>query len=428
MQGGVKRYKPENWGLRGPYQTPFRAIFFGVSTYNNQRGLVGLKREKLVHGATVLLMWTTLGVFSSLELRLESSFSPRPGSLAHAFVMELSFTTICALLTPAVLWLARRFRIDKRPYWPNALLHLFASVAFTIISKTIWYPFMLALDGREFTWLKFFWSIVYSFDYCVVLYWMVLLTTYLVEYYRRYQRGVIDAARLNGELAQAQLRWLKSRLHPHFLFNTLHTISALVREDPDSAERMIARLSDLLRLALQDSALQEVPLRQELEYLNLYLDIEKMRFEERLKVRFEIDPDVEEAMVPGLVLQPLVENAIRHGIGGRASGGTIQIIAGRDNGRLTLSIIDNGAGLRQDGQLTREGVGLSSARGRLDRLYGRSHSLVLRNLPGGGVEARITMPFITGEVDLPEVFHETISSVSSGRRVPGPEENPATAG
>lgn len=275
-------------------------------------------------------------------------------------------------------------------------------------------PLVYTVDGRELTWTKFLWNIVYSFDYCVVLYWVVVLVFYLVEYYRRYQHGVVHAAHLNGELAQAQLRWLKSRLHPHFLFNTLHTISALVREDPETAERMIARLSDLLRLALRDSAMQEVELRQELEYLDIYLDIERVRFDDRLSVRFDIQPDTARALVPGLLLQPIVENAIRHGIGGRTGQGVIRIQSSREGSRLCLSVVDNGVGLRTaTDEDVREGVGLSSVRGRLERLYGRSHSLVLRNLPAGGMEARITFPFISTETQGPEVIHETVPSLSS---------------
>lgn len=374
---------------------------------------MGLKRQWLIRAAAVIVPWTALGLFSSLELRLESTFSPRQDSWGHALLLEMSFAAICAILTPAVLALSRRFRIDEPPYWPNALLHLLASIVFTLVAKATWYPLMMMFDPKTFSWLKFFWSIVYSFDYCMVLYWVVVLTSYVVEYYRRYQKGLIDAARLNGELAQAQLRWLKSRLHPHFLFNTLHTISALVREDPGTAERMIARLSDLLRLALRDSAMQEVALRQELQYLDIYLDIEHTRFEDRLSVEFKIEPDTEDALVPGLLLQPLVENAIRHGIGDHAGKGLIRIGASREGSRLCLSVSDNGKGLRDVEGQPREGVGLSSVRGRLDRLYGRAHSMVLRNQPDGGVEARITIPFSKPAADAQEVIHETVSNIGS---------------
>ena len=258
--------------------------------------------------------------------------------------------------------------------------------------------------------MGFFWSVVYSFDYCVVLYWMVVLASYLVEYYRRYHSGLVDAARLNTELAQAQLRWLKSRLHPHFLFNALNTISALVREDPGSAERMIARLSDLLRLSLRESGIQEVPLRQEIEHLNLYLDIERTRFQERLRVAFEIEEGVEEAQVPSLILQPLVENAIRHGIAPRARQGWV--LVARPSGQApSASGRQRGRTGNSRSEPIREGVGLSTVRGRLDRLYGRAQSLTLRNLPSGGVEARIILPFTLSETQSTEVIHETAPSV-----------------
>jgi two-component sensor histidine kinase len=360
----------------------------------------------------VVLFWTALGVFSSLELHIESSFSPRKDTWLHSLFLEITFTTICAALTPAVLWLARRFRIDEKPYWRNASVHVIAGILFTIISKSIWTPAVYMLDGRPLTWMKFFWSIIYSFDYCVVLYWMVVLASYLVDYYRRYHQGLLDASRLNTELAQAQLRWLKSRLHPHFLFNALNTISALVREDPSAAEKMIARLSDLLRLSLRESGVQEVTLGQELDYLNLYLDIERARFAERLAIEFNIEEGTEDALVPSLVLQPLVENAIRHGIAPRLRSGRISIAASRHGSRLCVRISDDGVGLKNspDTPVT-EGVGLSTVRGRLERLYGRSQSLILRSAPAGGVEVVVSLPFTRIETQAPEVMHETAPHV-----------------
>ena len=380
-----------------------------MTTYYNERGNIRLRRERLISASVILAAWTGLGVFSSLELHLESSFMVRKNPWTHSLFLEVTFTSLCALLTPLVLWLARRFRVDEKPYWRNTLIHLVGSALFTVIAKSIWTPMVFAIEGRELSLPRFLWSIVYSFDYCMVLYWVVLLASYVVEYYRRYQNGLLDAARLNAELAQAQLRWLKSRLHPHFLFNALNTISALVREDPSSAERMIVRLSELLRLSLRDGAVQEVSLQQEIEYLNMYLDIERTRFEDRLSIQYHIEEGLEDALVPCLVLQPIAENAIRHGIGAKAGRGVLEISASRHGSRLSLVVRDNGVGLRTSGkQPISEGVGLSTVRGRLETLYGRDQSLVLRNLPEGGVEARISMPYTTTEKQAPEVIHETV--------------------
>jgi len=380
-----------------------------VITYNSKRGAPLLLRERWINAFVVLGLWSALGVFSSLELHLESNFKIQKSPWTHSLYLEITFTTICALLTPVVLWLARRFRVDEKPYWRNVLIHVFASAMFTIVAKSVWTPLVYAIEGNQLSQTRFLWSILYSFDYCTILYWVVVLASYLVEYYRRYHKGLLDSARLNAELAQAQLRWLKSRLHPHFLFNALNTISALVHEDPRAAERMIARLSELLRLSLRDGAVQEVPLLQEIEYLNMYLDIERTRFEDRLTVEFNIEAGLDDALVPCLVLQPLAENAVRHGIGARAGRGIIVISASRHGARLSLSVRDNGVGLRSNAvEPEREGVGLSTVRGRLDTLYGRNQSLVLRNLPEGGVEARMSLPYSTASTSTQEVIHEAV--------------------
>jgi two-component system, LytTR family, sensor kinase len=348
-----------------------------------------------------LLLWTAFGIFSALEMRVESSILVHKNSWADSFFQEVTFTTVCAILTPGILWLAHRFRIDAHPRLRNVAIHLGASALFTVTAKVIWMSIIYVVQQRPFSAQKFLANIVYAFDYGVVLYWVL-------EYYRGYQKGMVDAAKLHTELAQAQLRWLKAQLHPHFLFNALHTISALVQEDPEAAERMIARLSDLLRLSLRDSAVQEVPLKQELEHVNMYLDIERARFDERLVVRFALEDGTEQVLVPSFVLQPLVENAIRHGIGNRARGGEITISCKRDGQRIALSVADNGAGLRAGPlQPLREGIGLSTVRGRLEKLYGASQSLVIRNFAAGGVEVVLTLPFTRENMDRQEAVHET---------------------
>src|SRR5262249_5377631 len=160
-----------------------------------------------------------------------------------------------------------------------------------------------------------------------------------VEYYARYQEGRVRASRLETRLAQAQLNALKMQLHPHFLFNTLHSISSLVNEDPEAAEAMIARFSELLRLSLENTGAEEVPLSQEVEFIERYLEIEQIRFEDRLHIHFDIDPQTLDARVPNLILQPLVENAIRHGIA-ENSGGRVEVRSRLVEGKLLLQVLD----------------------------------------------------------------------------------------
>jgi two-component system LytT family sensor kinase len=198
----------------------------------------------------------------------------------------------------------------------------------------------------------------------------------------------IRAARLQTELAQAHLEALKMQLHPHFLFNTLNTIASLDMED--QARRMLVRLSDFLRLTLESSGVQRVRLAREVEFLSRYLEIERARFGDKLTIEIEVDPDARDAMVPTLILQPIVENAVRHGVSAKAAPGKVGVYAERRNGSLLLSVRDTGPGLH--GVLS-EGRGLGITRSRLSRIYGPDARLSLENSVGGGLEAQVEIPF-----------------------------------
>ena len=353
---------------------------------------------------TVVGLWTAFGLYSALQTHYRTSFRPDPLSWAQSLYIELTYALSGAIFTPFIFFMAKHFRLERRPYWRNVAVHLFAAAVFASATKVLWDVFVQPPKGwirGGFTVSKFLISIDAGLDYGVGLYWLVVLLLYAVDYYQRYETGLVNAAQLQTQLVQAQLDSLKMQLHPHFLFNTLHTISALVHEDPEAAERMIAQLSEMLRLSLDNAGLHEVPLREELHFLDLYLDIEQIRYAERLRVKFDIEPGTRDALVPNLVLQPLVENAIRHGIAPKTEGGEISIAAKQQDGNLVIRITDNGAGLRSDGvTLSKPGVGLSATRGRLERMYGSSQSLVLRGLATGGVEVRVVMPFITEEIRI----------------------------
>jgi LytS/YehU family sensor histidine kinase len=184
------------------------------------------------------------------------------------------------------------------------------------------------------------------------------------------------------------------QLRPHFLFNALNTISAYMEKDAKTARRMAAHLGDLLRFSLEKSDTQEITLAEELALLEHYLEIQRARFEERLQVKMSIDPQALEALVPSLLLQPLVENSIRHGIAPRASGGTIEVHARQENGKLHLQVCDNGVGLQEGWQ---HRVGLSNTNAMLAQLYNGEHELEIRNRPEGGVAVEIVLPFHRGE-------------------------------
>ncbi|HSE37611.1 MAG TPA: histidine kinase, partial [Blastocatellia bacterium] len=243
---------------------------------------------------------------------------------------------------------------------------------------------------------KLLMNVYFMTDYGVMLYWLILLISYSFNYQRRYREGEVRATRLEAQLAQAQLQALKMQLHPHFLFNTLHSISALVHKNVDAADKMIARLGDFLRLTLENSGAQEVSLQEELEFLKCYLEIERIRFQDRLTVQMDIEPQALGATLPNLILQPIVENAIRHGISTRTCPGRIEIEARRLNGTLQVQVTDNGPGLPSDsntGSIVKAGVGLANTQARLKQLYGDQHRLDLSNAAGGGLTVILEIPF-----------------------------------
>lgn len=301
--------------------------------------------------------------------------------------------------------MTRRFRLEKPHLLRSLFVYAGAAVVYSTVVKVA-YDLLMASSEKTFWFAggmfhseRFLMSWNWGLNLGLLPFGLIVVADYAIEYSRRYQNGLVRAANLQAQLAQAQLQALRMQLDPHFLFNSLHAISALVHDDPDGAEIMIARLSDLLRLSLDSSRVQEVPLSQELKYLDLYLEIERTRFADRLSVFFDIDPATTGALVPNFILQPLVENAIRHGIGNKMSDGRVSITSLLRDGSLMMKVSDNGPGLAEDDEGTsgRVGVGLATTRARLERLYGNAQSLVLQNVGSGGVEARILLPFRPSE-------------------------------
>jgi two-component system, LytTR family, sensor kinase len=353
-------------------------------------------RNRSIKAGALFAIWTTYGLLSAWQTHYWYAFTKTPLSWIESLHFNLIYAYLWALCTPLILWLGRHFRIERQHWTRNLTIHFIAMTVLVSMIQTVFEVTTMPPSSpfRGFTWPKLFRSIEEDFDTLALLYSVIVLVDLSLVYYRRYQQGLVNAANLQTQLAQAQLRALKMQLHPHFLFNALHTITALVHEDPELAERTIARLSELLRLFLANSAIHEVPLGEELRILDLYLEIERTRFENRLSVQFDVPPDLREAMVPSLVLQPLIENSIRHGIGKRSAPGRIFVSAERYDDTLLLRVVDNGAGLQESGKYSSQiGMGLAITRGRLESLYAEKQSLVLRNVQTGGAEVRITLPY-----------------------------------
>jgi signal transduction histidine kinase len=317
-------------------------------------------------------------------------------AVTELFLNSLAECTIWAFLTVGVFWLGKRFPFGPGK-WPLSLVvHVVACFAFAFL-QTVLMVFASDFLRRDIPKPSIspdvlFYYFVAKVNNNVFFYWAILALSQIVNYYRRFRERELRASQLEARLAQAQLQLLKAQLHPHFLFNTLNAISALIHQDVEVADRMIARLGDLLRATLENADQQEVALKQELDSIQPYLEIEKARLGERLTVNFDIDPAVMDATVPNLLLQPLVENAIRHGIAPRSAPGRIDVQASRENGNLHLAVADDGPGLKDPYALS-QGIGLANTRARLERLYGANQRLELENRPERGLRVSIRIPF-----------------------------------
>ena len=303
----------------------------------------------------------------------------------------VSFWMIWGLLAGPIAWLVHRFPI-ARGRRRNALYHLGLSVLASPLHSSVYATVIYAISHKPPAMLMHH-VVLPGFLRGIIYYWLIVAVTHALNYYERYEEKALAASQLEAQLAQAQLQALKMQLHPHFLFNTLNSISALLRHDVETADLMIERLGDFLRMTLAHPGAQDVTLKEELEFVNCYLAIEKIRLQERLETRIDVEPQVLDALVPNLILQPIVENAIHHGIAPRSARGRLEIQARRHRSLLSLRVRDNGPGIHAPNG---EGVGLSNTRARLARLYGSGHRLALENAAEGGLVVTLEIPFRNG--------------------------------
>ncbi|MEK6280125.1 MAG: histidine kinase [Acidobacteriota bacterium] len=362
--------------------------------------------EKTANARQIWLKWTLIAagwslfaVFFASESVVGRAYFSRPLHLGETLLSWLICACVWLGATPFVLALSRRFPLERRSWLTNLFIHLGASCVFAFLLLAI-YVAVASWVGLEIGKLPFSQAFrnqfIASFHAEILTYWAVIGLTHAVDYYRKYREREVRASQLEAQLARAQLDALKMQLQPHFLFNTLNTISVLMTEDVALANRVLLRLSDLLRLALKNTELHEVSLREELEFLRNYLEIEQTRFHDRLTVRIDIEDDAAEAQVPNLILQPLVENAIRHAVAPRATRSLLEIRATRRNGDVELLVRDDGPGIHSE-VVSTNGIGLRNTRARLEKLYGPAHSFHLTPAEGGGLQVTIIIPFHTAD-------------------------------
>jgi signal transduction histidine kinase len=365
--------------------------------------------------------WTLVGLFYLSQDAGRRSFlgDQRPWQEATYWAVRVY---VSAAFTPLILWLGSRWPIERPHLALRTARHVLAAAAFAIGQVAVEAAVLLYSGVPPGIALPHSYCrsvatlLIFTFHANLISYGVIVGIQSGFRYYRKYRereqqamRLELDASELRAQIAGARLSALKMQLQPHFLFNTLNAIMVLVRQQRGlKAEETLARFSDLLRAVLSDADAQEVPLARELEYVRLYLAIEEVRFPDRLHVEIEAVAEVLPAIVPHLGLQPLVENAIRHGIAKNAGAGLIAIRAIRSDEQLQISVSDNGPGIR-DVEIARgKGIGLTNIRKRLNQLYGDRATLVLSAREGGGAVATISMPFLMGESD------ETLVSIDRG--------------
>ena len=351
-------------------------------------------RQRWLETALVFAAWTVFALITASQQYLRFELLGQPIPWRHAVQSALFEEYLWALATLAIFWLARRFPLDRGRMLRGIAVHLLGAVVLSLARVAV-----VVEVSRRVEWLPerpYDRQFLGQFHEYILFYALLLGIAHGLLYYGRYRERERAAERLAAGLTEARLQALKMQLQPHFLFNTLNAISALIPPEAKPARRMVARLGDLLRIALEHEETQEVTLREELAFLQPYLEIEQARLENRLTIVMEIAPETLDARVPHLLLQPLVENAIRHGIAPRIEPGRVEISAtrGANDRFLHLEVRDDGPGMaRADHARTRKGLGLANIRSRLEQLYDGEHRFELDDHPEGGVVVRIYLPF-----------------------------------
>ncbi len=341
------------------------------------------------------LVWAVVATAFATQLQLiELALHGGRSEWWRPFLIQILCHQFWFLLTPLVLRLGRAFPLERADWQGSLVAHAAASLAVAA-------AYLLACQSFVLHWLRpplerpttlaaeYLYTVVSGYPVAVATYWAIVGIQQGVRAFRERRERELQVAQAQTRLAEARLLALTMQLQPHFLFNTLNAISALIHEDKDAADRMLARLGDLLRMTLEGGGQPDVPLEQELELLRGYLAIEEVRFADRLVVSLDFAPEALLARVPSLLLQPLVENAIRHGIARRSAPGRLDLRGSVDEAWLRLTVRNDGPPLASP---LAEGIGLRNTRARLEELYGSEHRLAIENDPEGGVRTVLQLP------------------------------------
>jgi hypothetical protein len=352
-------------------------------------------KDRLTDPRSIALFWAGYIVLSLNQSYVWAVVANRERSLWEPVPFALATAIVWGCLTPFIVRLARARRIDRATWRRNIPWHV-GGILLAGLCDAAADQLARAAAGLPFAyWPDYFRKL----DIITFYYAIIAGITHAVDYYRMYRTGELRAAQLESELRQSQLEILKSQLQPHFLFNTLNAVNALIYEDPRAADRVVTRLGELLRMSLAVGNRQEVTLAYELEFVKAYLDIQVTRLGDRLKVVMDVPDELHDALVPALLLQPLVENAVLHGIAPRARGGMVIVRARADGDRLAIEVVDDGAGFRG---AAGHGIGLANVQQRLRHIHGDAQSFRLSGGVGGGVRVEIGLPLRREPGLLPE--------------------------
>ncbi|MEO5961753.1 MAG: histidine kinase [Opitutaceae bacterium] len=352
-------------------------------------------RRALLRTTGIAAFWTLVALAFAGQFFLSSTLLGRSVTWGQAIGYSLGDWYVWAVLSLPVVWLARHFPPEGAQRWRTAAIHLSAALVCSLVYVLLRSAVGVAhsrVIGEAVTFAEVFRPLlVKTYPFNLLVYGVIVTISHALDYYRKYHERTVHTLELEKRLTEARLQALLRQLKPHFLFNTLNGIASLMHSDVDAADRMLVRLSELLRLTMHHPGQPLTKLRDELAFIEKYLEIERIRFRDRLTAEISAAPDTLDADVPSLLLQPLVENAIRHGIEPLARPGRIVLEARREGAELVLLVRDNGSG-QPPGGFAREGIGLANTRERLRELYGDRHSFELANYPAGGLEVRIRLP------------------------------------
>lgn len=360
--------------------------------------------------ALFVLGWTVLSLLFVPEAYLFFLYRGDTIPVSRIAALTLANAGIVVLFVPGIVWLTRRYPLERGSWRKALLIHVPACLLFSLSHS--WLYAMLCYASP-----KLFHMLFLRFHPNLLTYWAVVAFASAGEYFRRYSER-------EKQLAQAELHLLRAQLQPHFLFNSLHTISAMMHEDTKAADHMIGRLSELLRIVIDGIGKHEVPLQEEISLLRAYVEIERLRFHEDLQITLDLHPEALNALVPTMILQPLVENSIHHAFASRRGAGVITVVACRREERLAITVADNGAGFEPG---WREGLGLANTRQRLAQLYPGNHRFEVANRIEGGAELTFEVPFRLASVGISGVIAESLDyenpRISRGRREVGEKTN-----